>query len=425
MGMRCQKERGRGRLSRVFVTITLLPLLMAVGGDAFGEVGYSMRGNSQPFHQWDSAFNTSASDSVEEGFLMRARAWDIRPHVAVSAGYNDNVHLAVDEGVSDTYTTVAPGIMLLYGDEGDDYLTVNYAYELTEYANETTLNYDSHLVSMGVHMMLGQLQLHLSDQFSSTVVTDPETAELTTKLQNFEQFNVSRTLSRKTSFMIEQRYEIHDYETDDYIDYDELWLGGWFYHQTLPKIRTLVGGGFGTIDVSDSTIQGDATYGQVNVGLQGRVTAKTVAHVRGGWQIRTFEDDIEDVTEWTGLIGLSGRFSSRTYWGLDFARTLSPSSVREGHTRVANTVKPSIRHILWRDRLSASLSGAYVADEYYDVSAEKNSGNSYWYVTGVLDWHPTELATGGIGYTYTQQESDAGEAEYDQTHIFVRLMINY
>ena len=86
---------------------------------------------------------------------------------------------------------------------------------------------------------------------------------------------------------------------------------------------------------------------------------------------------------------------------------------------------PSLRHILWRDRLAFSLRGAYEWGEYYGPDGEWDRQDRYWYVTAILDWHPAQPFTVGLGYTHSEQDSDDDAADYEQDHLFVRAMINY
>ena len=411
-------------------TKQLFPIVMVLlvfGGVciSMAEVGYSMRGNAQPFHNWDSTFNTSSREHFDDGLVLKAGAFGLRPHFGIWVGQIDNVYLDRNEGIEDTYLTIAPGLMLTCGSEEDDYLTLNYVYENTTYDKALDLDYESQLLSLGLHLLQGRFRIHLSDQFSDTTDTDPESAQRTSKMQNIEVLGISREVSRKTTFSVEQRYEIHRYQADDLLDYDEFWVGVRGQHQTFPKVSTHLSGGYGIVDMIDSAVIGDADYLEVNVGLQGRLTAKTALHAQGGWHRRTFEDEIETINEWVALVGLSSRFSSRTDWGIDLSRRLTPSSQREGVTRQNTAIMPSVRHILWRDRLAFSVRGAYEWADYYGPEGKMDRNDTYWYITAILDWHPTQPFTVSIGYTYAEQASDVEDGEYGQNHLFVRAMLNY
>jgi hypothetical protein len=86
---------------------------------------------------------------------------------------------------------------------------------------------------------------------------------------------------------------------------------------------------------------------------------------------------------------------------------------------------PSLRHLLMRDRISTSLSGAYEWIDYYGVWGEVDRQDRYWYVTGLVDWHPAQPFTVGVGYTYAQQESSNGAFDFEVNRLLVRVLVNY
>jgi hypothetical protein len=176
----------------------------------------------------------------------------------------------------------------------------------------------------------------------------------------------------------------------------------------------------------DADVIGDADYTTLDIGVQGRLTPKSTLHAGIGLENREFKDDIETINEWTALIGLSSRMSNRTYWGIDFSRGLTPSSQRAGYTHLSTSINPSFRHIFFKNSMSLSVSGAYEISDYYGPTGEEDRNDIYWYATGIMDWSPREQPlTLGLGYTYSKQESDIEEFEYEQNLVFLRGMLNY
>jgi hypothetical protein len=393
-----------------------------------GEVGYAMRGSPQPFHNWDSQFNSSGSrEYADAGFVLRRGACRLRPHIAAWAGQSDNVYLDADReaAVEDSFTTLAPGLMFVYGSEESDYISLNYTFEKTRYSNEEALDSEGHLFSAGLHFQPGKFVFHLSDQYSDTTDTNPELAQRTSKLLNIESLRVSRDVSRKTSFEIEQSYEIHNYQANDLIDFDDMALGLRGYHQTFAKVRTSVDAFGGRVDMHDPEVLGDADYMEVGVGLQGRLTAKSALHARGAWHRRQFDDGIKSIDTWSSTVGLSSRLSSRMDWGVDVSRRLTPSSQVEGVTRETTALIPSVRYTIWRDRLACAVRGAFEWSEYYGPTGVLDREDDYWYVTGSLDWHVKRPVTVGVSAMHAEQDSTSRSAVYEQNNVLVRCMVNY
>jgi len=406
--------------------VTVLGLLGMVAFSASGQVGYSMRGDAQPFHNWDSPFNTSGSDASEDDWVIDLGAVEVRPHLGVWFVDDDNVDLDPGGGIDDTYLTIAPGIMLLWGNEGDDYISLNYVYEDVNYTDESRFDFESHLFSAAVRLLTGQYHIHLSDQFSETTDAEPESGQRTSQTLNVETLRLRREISRKTILEGQQRYEIHDFQDDRLFDYDEWWGGLRGYHQTWPKIRTHVSAGTGWIEMQGPDTLGDATYVEGSLGAEGRITAKSSLHAEGGWQRREFDDnEIETIDEWITTVGMSSRLSRRTDWSVDVVRRLTPSSQREGGTRVALGILPTVRHVLWYDRLAASVRGAYEEAEFYGLAGKADREDEYWYVTALLDWQPRQPFTVGLVFTHTEQDSGNDDSDYEQDRIMVRALLNY
>lgn len=392
----------------------------------FAEVGYSASSNTQPSYRQGSNFvkrDHYLGDSSGDDLRFRLGKWTLHPNFEFRGGHSDNVYF--DESyAADTYVTFAPGIMLVYGERGSDYIAMNYLYESTKYGKETDLNYNGHLFRLDLHFVPGRYQLNLSDRYSNKMERELETSEQVMRVQNVENLTISREISSKTSWMFDQRYELYGYEDDRFLGYSELWFGGYLFHQTFRKIRTFTGGGFGKIIMDDSDVVGNADYIEFNIGLQGLLFSKTQIYAMGGWQNRTFEDDIEAIQEWSLLVGLSSRLSHRTSWSLDVFRRLTPSSQHAGFTRVSTSINPEVRYILWKDHFSASIDGSYEVAGYYGHQGELDFDDKFWRVNGELDWHVLELCTLSIGCAYSWHDSGIDEEDvYDQTHLFVRAVI--
>ena len=394
---------------------------------ARAEVGYSMRDDPRPFNEWGSAFNLSAKDNTDaEGLVFDTGSLKVRPTLELHLGYMDNVYLSHNNQVGDTYYSIAPGVMLVYGSEADDYLTLNYSYEMTKYATEDALDYDSHLFSGGMQLTPGQLVIHLQDQFSDSLEVNPETTHRTAKIENIQDLYISRPISSKTALVFSQAYMINHYKDERYLDYDEYWFGGDLFHHTFPKFKLFGGARYGIVNMKDADVTGDADYWNYYVGAQGQITGKTTMHAQIGWENRYFKDDyIKDINEWTATVGLSSRYSSRTSWGVDFARGLTPSSQREGYTQVSTSVSPSWQHLFWHRKMSITLNGTYEITDYYSPVGSDSRNDTFWYCNAVWDWNLYKTLTAGLGYTYSRQDSDIHEYDYKVNDYYAHLLLNF
>ena len=415
------------RASRALVIGAVGLAGVAVTFSARAEVGYSMRKDVRPFKNWGSAFNLSAKDITDEqGLAWASDKLKIRPTLSLGLGYMDNVYLSHDNEIGDEYYNIAPGIMLVYGSQDDDYITLNYSYDMTRYFDETVLDYDSHLFSGSVRMTPGAWVIHLQDQFSDSLDVDRETTRRTAKIHNSENLFISRPLSGKTAAVLSQAYMINDYKDDQYLDYDEYWIGGDLFYAAYPKLKLFGGLRYGIVDMKDSDVIGDADYLCYSVGAQGSLTKKTTMHARLSLQSRDFDDDrIKDIDEWTTVVGISSRYSALTSWGIDVGRALTPSSQREGHTQCSTTVTPFWQHLFWHRKMSLTVDGTYEWREYYDLPGKEDRDDRFWYINVVWDWNITKTVTAGLGYTHSRQDSDYDEYDYKVNDIYAHILLNF
>jgi len=392
---------------------------------ALGEVGYAMRGDTRPFHNWDSVFNEATRAVGGEGLVWQGGRAALRPHLGFWFGYDDNVFFDSANEVDDTYFTIAPGLLLIYGSEENNYVTANYEFEDTTYTDESSEDFSSHLASLGVQLRHHAFILHLSDQLSNTRDVEVESAERVERLLNTAQARLGRETHRKTSLEARGLYETVQYDASGFVDYDEYAGGLDVLHSTWPKTQLFVGGTYGVVNMKDDNVVGDADYVEVSGGIRGRPFTRTTVQGRVGYEHREFDDDIESIDEWTALIG-----ASRTLWrdsevGVNVTRRLLPSSQVEGVTRVASAVAPYFQHILLHDLLAVSLNASFENTDYYDRVGETDRNDDRYLLTGILDLRVISWITIGGGYTYEEQDSNAEGASYTRNLVFVRALGNY
>lgn len=410
---------------RSFAAIAVV--LLVVAGAARAQVGYAMRGDTRPFQQWDSAFNATPQDIEDDGIVWHAGPVDVRPTLGVWAGRDDNVFLAPEgEEIDDTYLTIAPGLLLLYGAEDRNYLTFHYEYEDTDYSDLTSEDSESHLFSGGLQARGRGYTARLSEQFRDTTDAEPETGERVDRVENTLRGSLDRQLSRRTGLEAHGFYETVDYANARYVEYDEYSGGVDLRHQTWPKTRTRIGADYGVVDVKGDGSLGDAEYVESAVGLDGEPAERTQVQVRLGYQWREFDDPgTEAIEDWVASLGVSRTFWRDSVVGVRVSRRFFPSIQELGSTRVATDVSPYLQHMLLRDLLGVSLNGTWSMADFYDRAANETRTDDRWQATAVLDWQALNLLTIGIGYTHEEQESDLAEREYERNLSFVRALANY
>ncbi len=400
--------------------------MWSVAGGARAQVGYAMRGDTRPFQQWDSALHQTPRDAGDQGIVWHAGDVRIRPTLGFWVGRDDNVFLAPEARQEDTYLTVAPGVILIYGTEERNYITANYEFENTEYNDLKSEDSESHLFSLGTQLRARGYTLRISDQFRDTTDAIPETGERTDRTENTARASLDRQLTRRTGIEAHGFYETVDYAAAGYIDYDEYSVGADLRHRTWPNTHTTLGLDYGVVDVRGPARLGDADYVVAAAGLNGEPLARTRVQARVGYQWRDFKDpDTEAIEDWVGSVAVSQTFWRDSVAGVRVSRRFFPSLREEGGTRLATDISPYLQQVLVRDRLALALNGTYSTADFYDRAANETRSDDRWQVTGVLDWRALDLLTVGAGYTHERQESDLATREYTRNLAFVRALANY
>ncbi|MCE9616183.1 MAG: outer membrane beta-barrel protein [Lentisphaerae bacterium] len=417
----------RGTVSRGgWLAIGLLALgLCSAPLAGRADVGYAMRGDARPFHHWDSMFNNTQDASAGQGLVWRAGDVDVRPTLGTWLVADDNIFLSHTNAVDDTYWTLAPGVVLLYGQADDNYLTANYEFENTDYADNSGEDFESHLFSAGLQYLARGYTTHVSDQFSQTTDTDPESAQRVKRLDNTADARVDRQISRRTGADVHGRYDVVSYDSDTYLDYNDVSGGLEFRHQTWPKTHLTLGGDYGRVNVKGDGDIGDADYVEAAVGLRGEPVSRTSVEARLGYQHREFDADYDTIDTWVASVGAARTFWRESVAGVNISRRLLPSSQAEGLTRVPLTIAPYVQHEILRDRLALSVSGGYETADYYDANGKTDRSDERWYVTGLLDGRLHDALTVGVGYTREEQDADVMDDSYTQNLVFVRALVNY
>jgi hypothetical protein len=398
---------------------------LALAPSSQAQVGYAMRGDTRPFHQWDSAFNTTPRGDTTDGLAWNPGPLDLRPTLGLWAGYDSNLFLDPDNESDDSYWTVAPGVLLLYGNEERNYLTLHYEFENTDYTDFDSEDYDSHLLSAGMQFKGRGYTTRLSEQFSDSTETVPETGNRVSRVDNTTRASIDRQISRRSGAEVHGAYELVNYDGSGFIDYDEYSGGLDLRHQTWPQTQLTVGADYGVVDVSGPESLGDATYVETAVGARGQPMARTEVIARVGYQWRDFEDDLVSIEDWVASIG-----ASRTFWrdsvaGVRVSRRFFPSAVESGGTRVSTDISPYLQHTLLYDLLAISVNGTYAMADFYDPEGESSRSDDRWQLSGVLDWRAASMLSIGVGYTHEEQDSDDAEFSYNRQISFIRALANY
>ena len=368
----------------------------------------------------------------------------IKPQLAVSETYNDNIFARASDETADFTTTVSPGVTFLLGQRTANHIILNYTLNQHFYADRTDLNATEHLFELRSFIDRGRWNLQGNDriQFLDSPIGDVQvlegsidqplilTEDKVSRNTYINDYRLSYEISPKTVLYVQGQHIGYDYEERIRL-YDQTTLigTGGFAYQALSK-TVLFGEGFYGITTSEPNVTAletpDMIFAGGALGARGDFTPKLSGTVRIGYETREFEGQ-DASNDPVVAVGLNYRFSTRTDVALGFQRRQDVSIQFDEQTYTAQIVNAQLTQTIGsRGKLRATLGGYYGFYNYdqsqfspardYDVYSI-NFGVAYQ----IQLWLSASLnfdRTGVIG-------SARDVTEYDVNRLTFRLAIGY
>lgn len=368
----------------------------------------------------------------------------VRPRVEVTAIYDSNVYLDEGETTDDSYVTISPGVMLIYGNEHHNYAYADYAFSVPTFFSEKDEDIESYTLTLFGHYEKGKTGSTVWYRLRDVREADTVVGSRVTKEQHVMGGSVERWVSSKTSVSGSGRYEDHAYDEPTYTDYEQVEGSVRVKWQALPKTAFFGQAAFGEVDVEDDERSyGDAQYTELSVGVRGRLRPKVGTVARVGWQVREFDERaLDDVERWTASVKVDARVLAHLRAKLGVWSSLRPAVNAAGFTTVETRIEPALSRRIGSDRLIGTVAGFLGFVEYRGSpdpvgpsstsSAAVYDGreDEYWGWSALLDWWMYEHVSLGAGFSYIENDSDADAAaadrgtSYDGSRAWMRLAIN-
>lgn len=393
----------------------------------------------------------SIASGAAGAYTLRAKPFKIRPRLSVTLMHEDNVYLENRDSKDSWYVTVAPGLMLLLGDERRNYVYLDYAAGHSTFSSLDDEDIDTHTVTLLGRYDTGKSALTAWHRYRDVRDVDTLLGTRVTKEEHVSSVEVSRRISSKTSVGVGGRHEDHDYRPDDYADYVQDEASARLYWHARPKTDLFLYGAYGWVELESRFGGfGDAEYVETGVGLRGQLRPKVEATGKVGWQRRTFDDDrIEDIEHWTAALRLNAALVERINGSLGVWGRITPAVQEPGLSAIEMRVEPGLSRRLFTDRLVGSASLVFGRVEYEGtvrpvvlgptedrvLRAYDGREDEFWGFTLGLDWRIARYFSAGVAYSYIENDSslddyredraDIDPASYDAGRWMIRVAFNY
>jgi hypothetical protein len=416
MTMKATVNTGAGRQAAraIGMAAVLGAAAVARGGDAGAGASRAEVYQAPPYLSSDFSL-TGAGQPL---FGPSWGRWKLAPRAQVLVAYEDNAGLRDQAAAEQGYVTFSPGVMLIYGDRGRNYVYVDYQ---ADFSSLDTLNSDTlagqSLTGLG-HYETPKTQITAWHRYQEVNDVDLAVGAQLDSVANTTYAGVDYRLSARTSVGAGANHELRDFNASKYTDYRQYGADARLYWDMTPRSQVYAQGAHGWLDIQrERDAFGSGQFDELSLGVRGQLRPRLQANGRVGAQRWTYEDDrIGDATVWVA----GGRADAQPFelfkvW-CGVWNTIRPAVQAQGYSTVTTRVEPGLSRRLFSDRLIGSASAMFGWIDYRGTSDPDPTDaadprvydgreDKYWGYTLALDWSPWIYWSFGGGYSYIENDS--------------------
>lgn len=413
------------RIQRIWLVLTGAALAAPMSGRAAAESfdsGFYTRGI-------ETANYMDQGGAVFDPYYVPVKTGALLPRVTLAVTHEDNVFLEPEDGTAATSINLDAGLLALWGRPGDNHLYADYGLGLPLYNSEDAVSdRPSHLLRLGAVYHTPRSQINAQAGFRHLEDLDTVVGARVVKQDYFGDLNGEYRISGKSSVGLVGRAERHEYDAEDYVDYDRYYGGGRLYHRLTPKSEGFVQAGLGRDEPQEPADSASgADFHDLALGVRGKQSPKFSSIGRVGYMWRNYDDELRGNFEhWTAsLEARSCPFGLTTFTGELYA-DVRPAADETGYDTVDQGVVGSASRRLFFERLRGNASVTLGRIDYRGgpdatVSSDSTSpiyngrSDDYWGFTLGLDWWTKQHCSLGLAYSYMQRDgSREADAEMQQ-----------
>lgn len=338
------------------------------------------------------------------------------PFIKIQGEFDDNIFLEATDEKEDFITTISPGLILQMPFKGNS-LKVSYKADIVEYNDYSELNAVNHDINALLELNFKDITLTFEDRFLN--VTDRPDTEITARIHLYENRARAHAKLELNRLILEGGYfnRNYDYKTDIYEieDRNEDMFSLISSYRFFSKTSLLLEFDYGRIRYDD-VFNSDADYYQWLTGVRGKLTAKTIAEVKLGYQARDYEEAGE--SDYEGFVTntrIDVTFSPSDELVFDFLRSPHESSYATVNYFIINYFGLGYRHD-FNEKCSGNIYGSYQVNEYPVETTEgtetKEREDEFWSLGVGVNYHFKEWLTGGLKYEFVERDSNFDIFDY-------------
>ncbi len=346
-----------------------------------------------------------------------------RPHLDLSATYDDNVFISPSNKTNDLYFTISPGLRLEYGDPKRNWLAVDYTASIVRFMDLTSENTVNHTATFDAHVRFNKLSVAVTHVLQDVTGANVEVGDRIEQMQNVTDVSLEYQVSSKTSLGVNYHQQFREFDSPTQIDNQQYEAGAAFYYRLFSKTDVFGQFNYGWVNVE--TGNGDARYQEVNLGVRTTPASKIVGTAKAGYQHRDFENAIGSINSIVASVSLVDNFTDRTSVELIVSRSINPSVTSPGNAYTATRAGLSLRQKLWNRKILFSAGGAYEHDEFDQPVLGVDRSDDYWEASLGLDCDVTKWLQVGAAYRHRRNGSTLHSVSFDGNIATVHALVRF
>lgn len=387
----------------------------------------------------DAAAYIDQGGAVVDPFYMPVKTGALLPRVSLSVRHDDNVFLDPTNGTAGTSIALAPGLLGIWGRPSGNHVYADYGMILPVYESETDLkDRPSHLLRLGSVYRTGKSQVQGQAGYRRLEDVDTVVGARVAKEDLYADAGVEHRITGKSSLGLQGRAEIHEFDAEQYVDYNRYYGAGRLYRRMTPKSQGFVQGGIGRDDprrTADAAAAAD--FYDLSVGLRGKQSPKFHTVGRVGYMWRTYDDEGRDrYSHWiASLRAESTPFGLTTFSG-ELAADVRPAIDAAATDVVDQNLVLGATRRLFTERLRGTATATFGQIDYSGAGPEDGGRDGrtdrYWGFSLGADWWSKDRFSVGLAYSYMRRDGDIDgdreardSASYEQGRWNLRASWNY
>ena len=356
------------------------------------------------------------------------------------ATYDDNITLSPDNRREDFYGTIAPEIILGFGDvtdRGENYVLLNYSPSAYFFLDNTEFNTIDHIARLEGQWRLSRMTLSLSQDVTSVQSANLNVASSTGGYVNQVNRDVGGRQRLNTySTHLGAAYELTgktslraglDYSLGDYQDL----IGSEIFSGTLgldykysPKL------GFGLAFTAGRNLvdppSTNQTFEQVNLSSNYELTGKLKATGSVGVEFRQSDNGGQNQLSPIFQIGVVYQPFDGTEINISANRGTFNSATLTGQDFTSNQYVFTARQRLLQ-RLFLSLMAGYQNQGYFSTMGGLGSEreDNYYFIAPGFDVKITHFLFTGVYYVHRENNSSFNNFSFDDNQFGVRISLTF